>query len=54
MKPSKTKPAENYRANAVSMREMGASTSDIRMRSECLELAVKWDALAQRLEDMTR
>jgi len=28
--------------------------SDDRMRSECIELAAKWETLAKRLEDLTR
>jgi len=46
--------AENYRAKAVLMREMGATMSDERMRLECLELAAKWDVLAERLDFLRR
>ena len=44
---------ENYRSHAASMRAMAARTSHERMRSEYLELAVGWDLLAKRLEDLT-
>lgn len=44
---------ENYRLHAASMRAMAARTSHERMRSEYLELAVGWDLLAKRLEDLT-
>ena len=42
---------ENYWAHAVSMRELAATMSYERMRSECIELAAKWETLAKRLED---
>lgn len=46
--------AENYRAQAALMRDTAELMSDTRLRSECLELAYKWDALAKRLEDLMR
>ena len=53
MDSDNNKLSENYRSHAASMRAMAASTSHERVRAECLELAVGWDLLAKRLEDLT-
>ena len=46
--------AENYRSNAALVREMAEDMPDIQRRSECLDLAAKWEALAKRLDNLAR
>jgi len=43
--------AENYRAQAAFMREMALAMTNERTKSECRELAAKWELLATRLVD---
>jgi len=45
--------AENYRSNAALVREMAEYMQDIQTRSECLDLAAKWEALAKKFDDLT-
>ena len=46
--------AENYRSNAALVREMAEYMPDIQTRSECLDLAAKWEALAQKFDELTK
>jgi hypothetical protein len=44
--------AENYRAQAISMRSMATIASNERLKADCLELTDKWDLLAERQEHL--